>query len=208
MKAITKSPTAVFQALVLVISAWSLSFAADQTKPLSTTPIPKQVTTVPSTNTGPVIQGGTVPRLCSDPAATLVITKSLAQGTATLTLKGTICNKGPGDYSGVVPMQALFYAITWHPPKTPAQEGNWKAISYQDILGKVKNGECRTLTQTYTIPNVVMWGHTAATPTMRPAIKEIGVQVSKKGPVGFSKCEDSNNQNDTGFENVLYMEKL
>jgi hypothetical protein len=202
MKTLTKRVTAVLQAFLCVTFACSMSFAAEQSKQkqFSATAPPKQATAVPLANTGPVIQGNTTIKICSDPYAALMIAKSLSQGTGVLTLKGTICNKGPGNYTGVEPLQAHFYAIT---------SNGFKDIKTIDIQGILKNGECRVITQTYNIPNVVMWGHTAAkaATTMHPAEQEISVQIEKYGSIGILSAEDCNIGNNKAFEKVMYMEK-
>ena len=151
--------------------------------------------------------------LCSDPSVKLVMNKALAANTAKITLTGTVCNTGAKDYVGTASLDAFFMVYTWHPPKTPAMEGDVKVFSHRAIGNTLKKGECRTVTEVYTIPGVTKWNHTATTKTERQAAKEFVFGVEKKYPLqagdtSFSKTENCNMENDRASATVYYMEAI
>jgi hypothetical protein len=172
----------------------------------------KPVTPATATVVAPPIKNTFPGKTCADPAVSLVLTKTLTAGTAQISMQATVCNKGSEDYVGQSPLDASFYVITWHPPKTAAQEHDWKSISHLPISAKLAKGECKTLTQHYTIPGVTMWGHTTASAAVRQAVKELGVRIEKQYPVqpgfGLSVKENCSIANDTAYETLLYMEKI
>jgi hypothetical protein len=146
--------------------------------------------------------------VCSDPAATLAVGKTLSGDTGLIALSGTVCNVGPGVYAGPQPLDAYFMVYTWHPPKTPAQEGDVKTFSHYSLGPKLSAGECKNVNQTYTIPGVASWGHSAPSATSRQAVKQFVLGVEKTGTVGFSKSEDCNLSNNAAAQDVPYMEKV
>jgi hypothetical protein len=168
------------------------------------------VTKAPGT-TGPV-------PLCSDLVASLKLTKSLDGNIGTITLEATICNKGNTDYIGQDPLDAYFFVITWHPPKTATQEHDLQTISHNPLGIRLNKGECRTVTVKYTIPGKVSrWVNENI--RVKPAadeklvIKEFTISTEKKYPVqagdkSFSPAEDCNNQNTRAFKAIKYMEKI
>lgn len=200
MNRMTKVWMTGFLVIVFVALMFSFSSGAEKAKVLSP----------------PVLDKGLQPKLpCSDLVATLSVTKSLSGENGIITLSGQICNGGPGDYKGKDSLDAYFMVYTWHPPKTPAQEGDLKFFGHTSSGSALKNGECKTVRQSYTIPGVIHWGFDTMTPTkpgQRQAIKQFVLAVEKKypmqaGDVSFSKCEDSNLENSRGVVNVEYMEK-
>ena len=202
MKKSVKAVTVFLGVVVFIAFVYSASLAAEQVKS-RTTQIPA---TVPPANSAIPL------KVCADPAVSLVLTKMLTGDTAAITMQANVCNKGGWDYAGQMPLDANFYVITWHPPKTAAQESDWKSISHIPVSAKLAKGECKTLIQRYTIPGVTMWGHTAASPAGRPAVKELGVKIEKQYPlqsgVGFSAKENCKIDNDTVHETLMYMEKI
>jgi hypothetical protein len=147
-----------------------------------------------------------VPTLCSDIVSHLVVQKN-PDGTVVLT--GRVCNDGPGGYSNPTgALDAYFMVYTWHPPKTPAQEGDLKFYQHTDLGTALKFRDCKSITYMYKIDKFSRWGSFPASATERPAMKQFCVQVQKKGPIGFSPCEDSNNTNTTACQDVAYMEKI
>lgn len=157
-------------------------------------------------------QVGTVTAsLCSDPAVTLTLNKVLAAKTATITLTGTVCNKGLRDYVGTVPMDAFFMVYTWHPPKTPAQEGDVKTFSHNPMGNTLKKGECKTVTKVYTINGVSKWTEANSTETGKRAAKQFvfGVDkmnLSQAGGTSFSKTENCSMDNDRAWKEIYYIE--
>ena len=152
------------------------------------------------------------PGFCSDPSATMLLTRVLDGTAATITMNGTVCNVGQADYAGQAPLDAHFMVYTWHPPRTKAQENDLKSISHIAISKKLKKDECRTLTQTYRIQGVAKWGHATETRTERPASKQLVFSVKKKYPLqtgdtDFSKTEDCDMSNNSAVQTVDYMEK-
>jgi hypothetical protein len=146
------------------------------------------------------------PALCSDFVATLDVQK---QSDGTIVLTGRLCNAGPGGYNNPAGMlDGYFMIYTWHPPKTPAQEANLKFFQHTDLGTAMKANECKSITYTAKIENFSRWGTFPTTATERQAMKQFCVRVEKKGTVGFSPCEDSNNTNTTACFDLAYMEKI
>jgi len=139
------------------------------------------------------------PVLCSDFTATLDVQK---QSDGTVVLTGRLCNAGPGMLDG------YFMIYTWHPPKTPAQEGNLKFFQHTDLGTAMKANDCKSISYTTKIENFSRWGTFPTTATERQAMKQFCVRVEKKGTVGFSLCEDSNIPNTTACFDLAYMEKI
>jgi hypothetical protein len=147
-----------------------------------------------------------IPVLCSDIVSRLIVQKS---NDGTVVLSGRVCNNGPGGYSNPTgALDAYFMVYTWHPPKTPAQEGNLKFYAHTDLGTVLKNHDCKSISYTYKIENFSRWGTFPPSATEKQAMKEFCVQVQKKGPTGFSPCEDSNMNNTTECLDVPYMEKI
>ncbi len=146
---------------------------------------------------------------CSDPSATLTISKS---PTGVVTLYGKACNTGQGDYKGTQSLDAQFMVYTWHPPKTPAQEGDLKIFSHNAIGNNLLKGQCVPVTQTYTIPNFIRWEAPKTEPLhpgQRMANKQFVFRIEREYPltVGFSKTEDCNNMNNGQSADISYVEK-
>jgi hypothetical protein len=145
-------------------------------------------------------------QICSDIAARLSLTKA-DDGTVNLT--GIISNLGPGAYNNPQgALDAYFMVYTCHPPKTYAQESNLQFYAHTDLGTSLKANERKEIKYTYKIENFSRWGTFPNSATERQALKQFCVQVQKKGTVGFSTCEDSNNQNTTACTEVPYMEKI
>jgi hypothetical protein len=143
--------------------------------------------------------------LCSDFLAALEVQKS---NDGTIVLTGRISNEGPGNYSNASSaLDAYFMVYTWHPPKTPAQEGDLKFYAHTDLGTAMKAKDVKVITQTYKIEKFARWGHFPISKNERLAWKQFCVRVEKKG-VGFTLCEDSNVGNTTACVDVPYMEKL
>lgn len=156
--------------------------------------------------------------LCSDLVASLKLTKSLNGEIGTITLEATICNKGNADYIGQDPLDAYFFVITWHPPKTAAQEHDLQTISHTPLVPRLNKGKCQKVRVRYTIPGKVSrWvdDNVRIKPKAdeRLAIKEFTISIEKKYPTqagdkGFTPQEDCNIQNTTAFKAISYMEKI
>ena len=189
-----------FIGIVLIIMAIVLSFGQ-----VSVAAPPTPITDMKS-------QVGTVAAsLCSDPSVKLVMNKVLIAKTATITLTGTVCNTGLRDYVGTAPMDAFFMVYTWHPPKTPAQEGDVKTFSHNPIGNTLKKGECKTVTQVYTINGVTKWIDANSTETGKQAAKQFvfGVDktnLSQAGGTSFSKTENCSIDNDRAWKEIYYIE--
>jgi hypothetical protein len=152
-----------------------------------------------------ILQRGTPPVLCSDFVTTLNIVKN-ADGTAVLTAH--ICNNGPGGYSNTIGnLDAYIMVYTWHPPKTPAQEGNIKTYQHTDFGTAMKAKECKSIQYTLTFENFSRWGSFPPSATERPAMKQVCGMFERKG-TGFSSCEDTNIINTTACQEIAYMEKI
>jgi hypothetical protein len=192
----SKKTFILFLTITMIMAMYSLALAATVTKAPGPGPTP----------------------LCSDLVASLKLTKSLNHGIGVITLEATICNKGNADYIGQDPLDAYFFVITWHPPKTAAQESDLKVISHNPVVNRLNKGECKKVTVRYTIPGTVTkWlaanAHVKPAPGERLAIKEFTVSIEKKYPVqagdkGFTPQEDCNIQNTRAFQTIYYMEKL
>jgi hypothetical protein len=96
---------------------------------------------------------------------------------------------------------------TWYPPKTPAQ-GELKFYQHTDLGTALKAHDCKTITYTIKIDNFSRWGTFPPSATERQGMKEYCIQVQKKGPQGFTSCEDSNMNNTTECLDVPFMEKI
>ena len=153
-----------------------------------------------------VPQRGTPPVLCSDFVATLDVQKA---DDGSVQLSGRMCNAGPGGYSNPSGrLDAYFMVYTWHPPKTPAQEADLKFYQHTNLGTAMKANECKIVTYKYLVENFSRWGSFPLNKTERPAMKQFCFRVDKKGPTGFTKCEDSNIDNTTACLEVAYMEKI
>ena len=147
-----------------------------------------------------------IPTLCSDIVSKLSIQKS---NDGTVILTGRVCNDGPGGYSNPSgPLDAFFMVYTWHPPKTPAQEANLKYYAHTDLGTALRFHECKSISYRYTIENFSRWGTFPTSATERQAMKEFCIKVEKKGPTGFTSCEDTNMTNTTECLDIPYMEKI
>ena len=148
-----------------------------------------------------------IPALCSDIVSRLSVQKSLD---GTFVLSGRVCNNGPGGYSNPTgALDAYFMIYTWHPPKTPAQEGDLKFYQHTDLGTVLKAHDCAaTINYTGKIDSFSRWGTFPPSATERQGMKEFCIQVQKKGPTGFSPCEDSNMNNTTECLDVPFMEKI
>jgi hypothetical protein len=146
-----------------------------------------------------------IPVLCSDIVSRLSVQKS-PDGTVVLT--GRVCNGGPGGYSNATgALDAYFMIYTWYPPKTPAQ-GTLDSYQHTDLGTTLKAQDCKTITYTFKIDNFSRWGTFPPSATERQGMKEFCIQVQKKGPHGFTSCEDSNMNNTTECIDVPFMEKI
>ncbi len=152
----------------------------------------------------------TTAQLCPDPVAKLTMTKSLSGGTVTVKLIGTVCNEGTVDYVGTDSLDAFFMVYTRHPPKTYAQEHDLKDISHHAIGKKLVKGQCKTIHQTYTIPNVASLGNVATVEASRQAVKQFvfGVDRNLGNNPSFSNKENCSNTNDRGVVELEYREKV
>ena len=185
----------LFLTLIMIMTMHSFTFAGTVTKAPGPGPVP----------------------VCSDLVASLKLTKTLNGGIGVITLEATICNKGNADYIGQDPLDAYFFVITWHPPKTAAQEHDFQTISHNAIGNRLNKGECKTVTIRYTIPGTVTrWadGPARVKPKAdeRLAFKEFTIRIEKKYPTqpgdkGFTPLEDCNIQNTRAFKTISYMEK-
>ena len=153
------------------------------------------------------LQKPPVLKLCSDLACKLTVQKN-PDGSFQLT--GRISNEGPGNYSDPSgPLDAFFMVYTWHPPKTPAQEGDLKLYGHTLLGTALKAKEVKTIQFHYQIEKFSRWGSYPLSATERPAMKQVCVRVERKSATGFSKCEDSNLENTTDCTTEIpYMEKL
>lgn len=158
------------------------------------------------TNPNQILPKPNIPTLCSDFVATLDVQKA---DDGSVQLSGRMCNAGPGGYSNPSgPLDAYFMVYTWHPPKTPAQEGDLKLYQHTNLGTAMKANECKIITYKYQVANFSRWGSFPLNKTERPAMKQFCFQLAKKGPTGFTKCEDSNIDNTTACLEVAYMEKI
>ena len=150
-----------------------------------------------------------------DLAVKLVIAKTAAGGVGTLTMHGSVCNKGNRDY--VVPPAAAVdseaMAYTRHPPKTYAQEANLVFLGHQSIGAKVKVGQCLAHTVSITIPGFVRWvtpgGKVMLAPGERLAEKQLVFRLNRDYPSCgfFTASEDSDGNNNSAVTELQYVEK-
>jgi hypothetical protein len=124
-------------------------------------------------------------------------------------LTGQICNDGPGAYAyAAVPLHAYFEVIIWHPPKTPAMEGNIKWYGDTNLGTAMNAHECRSFRHQLPIANFSRWGQFPPSATERQAWVEFTAKVDRGSGPGFTACEDTNNINTHASSAFPYMEKI
>ena len=143
--------------------------------------------------------------LCYDLKADLLLNKTISSGNGVFTLKGKICNIGPGDF--IVPPSAdtvaVYYVYRRYPPATYGQVQDVKTILTQKIKN-LKKGACMEVNTTYTLPGVIHWGSLAASATARQAAVQFTLRSENS-----KNIKDCNWQNDTvTLPEVFYMEKI
>jgi hypothetical protein len=144
--------------------------------------------------------------LCSDIRVTLNVQKS---DTGVVVLTGQVCNQGPGNYAyAAAPFDAYFMVYTWHPPKTPAQEGDIKFYAHTDLGTTLKTKECKSFRHQYQIEKFSRWGHFPASNLERLAWKQFVAKVERKNGPGFSACEAADITKTAASLDVPYMEKI
>jgi hypothetical protein len=152
------------------------------------------------------LQKNPTPILCCDLRVAMNVTKGPA---GLIQLQAKACNDGPGNYSfAAYPLDAYYQIITWHPPKTPAQEGDIKNYNHADLGTALQFHSCKDFTAfSYQIPDFSRYGKFVSSKTERQACKEFTAILERKN-TGFSNCEDINRDN-THFSVVIeYMEKI
>ena len=197
-----------FKLLLLVLSFSGLLSAQGPPKQIPNTPV---VPSAKQTQAPAPTQASTRPT-CADPAVEFTATPSPIQSTTggIVVLTGKVCNKGTADYAGK--MDARITVVTFHPPHTPAQEGDSKVFSDDQIGPSLKKGECKDVRQRYPAPNAVSWGK----PTLRlpadhrPVVKLFALCALKDPSTGanFTSQENCNQQNDCIEVAVPYVEKF
>ncbi len=106
-------------------------------------------------------------KACPDLAARLTLETSLVNGRGHVALHAKVCNVGNRDF--VAPpqpaMRAEYQVTTWHPPKTPAQEGNTAVFAGPiPIATQIPVGQCISYEQSYSFDGVIRW----LAPAVRP----------------------------------------
>lgn len=149
--------------------------------------------------------GTLTPQLCYDHDAQLSMTKTISSGNGVFTLRGKVCNIGPGDF--VVPPAAetlaVYYVDKRYPPLTYAQTAIGSKDIYSQKIKNLKKGECIDVNTTYTVPGVIQWGTASTTAKVRQAAVMFTLRVENTKNV-----KDCNWRNDTEtLPEILYMEK-
>jgi hypothetical protein len=150
-----------------------------------------------------------------DLAVKLVIAKTAAGGVGTLTMHGSVCNKGNRDYvvPPAAPVDSETMVYTRHPPKTYAQEANLIFPGHQSIGAKVKVGQCVAHNVSITIPGFVRWAAPAVkvmlAPGERLAEKQLVFRLNRNYPSCgfFTASEDSDSANNSAVTEVRYVER-
>jgi hypothetical protein len=157
----------------------------------------------------------TPPLGCPDLVAKLTVGTTLVNGKGQVALHGKICNEGTHGF--VVPpqpaMRGEFRVVTWHPPKTPAQEQNDAVIGAAvPIATQIPIGQCVAYEQQYTFDGIVRW----LTPAIRPVLGA-GERVAHKEfsfytlyPVSgytYKASDDCNTNNNSASVVVTYVDK-
>jgi hypothetical protein len=150
-----------------------------------------------------------------DLAVKLVIAKTSAGGVGTLTMHGSVCNKGTRDYvvPPAAPVDSETMVYTRHPPKTYAQEANLIFPSHQSIGAKVKVGQCVAHDVSVTIPGFVRWVPPVVKVTLAPgerlAEKQLVFRLNRNYPSCgfFAASEDSDSTDNSAVTEVQYVEK-
>ncbi len=150
-----------------------------------------------------------------DLAVKLVIAKAAAAGVGTLTMHGSVCNKGNRDYvvPPAAPVDSEAMAYTRHPPKTYAQEANLVFLGHQSIGAKVKVGQCLAHNVSITIPGFVRWVtpgiKVMLAPGERLAEKQLVFRLNRDYPSCgfFTASEDSDSTNNSAVTEVQFVEK-
>jgi hypothetical protein len=121
---------------------------------------------------------------CPDLAVKLALETSLVNGRGHVALHAKVCNQGNRDF--VAPpqpaMRAEFHVTTWHPPKTPAQEGNTSVFKGPiPVATQIPIGQCVPYEERYAFDGVLRWLDPAVKPVLaaneRLAHKEFAVTL-------------------------------
>jgi len=175
---------------------------------------PAPPTPKPEVQRAPVA-GGQIPTLCADLKASITATKAIVNGNGVITVHGKVCNLGPGVFkvpAGSSPAGVLM-VYTWHPPKTPAQEGDVKDFGSKPITANLAKGQCVDMDFVYNVPNVIQWGHRTPQPGERKTSRQFVLRIDKfyppqVGPFEFTPAEDCNLDNNRAvLPNIDSMEK-
>jgi hypothetical protein len=106
---------------------------------------------------------------CPDLVAKLTLGTSLVNGKGQVALHGKVCNEGTRDF--VAPPQPVmrgeFQVVTWHPPKTPAQEHNQAVLGPPfPISSHIPVGQCVPYEEKYAFDGIARW----LAPAVRPVL--------------------------------------
>ena len=152
---------------------------------------------------------------CPDLAAKLTLDTSLLNGRGQVVLHGKVCNEGNHEF--VAPpqpaMRAEFQVATWHPPKTPAQEGNVSVIAAPvPVATHVTVGQCVPYEHRYSFDGIVRWLDPATRPVLaageRLAHKEFTFHLLYPAS-GYTvkPGDDCNTNNNSASVTVTYADK-
>ncbi len=146
----------------------------------------------------PVLGSPAAVHLCSDFTATIQAQGVTVGKKGVVRIKGTVSNKGPGDYSGRSIDGNITYQA-WYPPKTPAQSGDTGMVTKKKLGTKLKKNQSVTLNAQQELPGFTRFGHFPASKMERPAVRIFILTVEPTftgSPTPyFSACEDQNSNN-------------
>jgi hypothetical protein len=152
---------------------------------------------------------------CPDLSVKLTLQTSLVNGRGQVALHSKVCNVGNRDFAAPPQpaMRAEFHVTTWHPPKTPAQEGNTNVFAGPiPVATQIPIGQCVPYEERYAFDGVLRWLEPAVRPVLaageRLAHKEFAFNLVYP-PAGYTAkaSDDCSTTNNAVGVTVTYVDK-
>jgi hypothetical protein len=152
---------------------------------------------------------------CPDLSVKLTLQTSLVNGKGQVALHGKVCNVGNRVFAAPPQpaMRAEFHVTTWHPPKTPAQEGNTSVFAGPiPVATQIPIGQCVPYEERYAFDGVLRWLEPAVRPVLaageRLAHKEFAFNLVYP-PSGYTAkaSDDCSTTNNAVGVTVTYVDK-
>lgn len=153
--------------------------------------------------------------LCPDLAAKLTVDTSMLNGQGRVALHAKVCNVGTRNFAAPPnpTMRGEYHVTTWHPPKTPAQEGNTQVFAGPfPVATQIAIGQCVSYEHTYAFDGVIRWISSFQRPVLaageRIARKEFAFDLiwPASGYV-YNQSDDCSTTNNAAAVTVTYVDK-